>query len=208
MTLSLATKGLLGRNSSISIATRGVESPYKTHYSALAETVSIAESTGQSMGFSFSFTVQADPACWTGLLSPFELRLLQPVPLYAVEQLRTRFLHAATTSGEPTKTARSVLQMAFDTEIGVTLSKLITIAPDVRASRVCERRRFLDIDTDMRMFKFLWSPALDALREQGSIPPRYLELLERHFEAGYPRYRIAAIAALLCMVASYLVEAA
>jgi hypothetical protein len=208
MTLSLATKGLLGRNSSISIATRGVESPYKTHYSALVEGVSVAESTGEGTGYSFSFTIQADPACWAGSLSAFELKLLRPLPLYAVEQLRTRFLHAVTSSGEPTKTARSVLQIAFDTEIGTTLAKLITVAPDVRTSRICERRRFLEIDTDMRMFKFLWSPALDALRDQGSIPLPYIELLERHFEAGYPRYRVAAIAALLCMAASYLVEAA
>lgn len=208
MTLSLATKGLLGRNSSLSIATRGVESPFKTHHSALAETVSVAESTGGASSYTFTYTIQANPACWEGSLSPFESKLLQPLPLYAVEQLRTRFLHAVTTSREPTKNARAILQMAFDTEIGTPLAKLITVAPDVRASRVCERRRFLDIDTDMRMFKFLWAPALDALREQGSIPLRYIDLVERHFDAGYPRYRVAAIAALLCMAASYLVEVA
>lgn len=158
------------------------------------------------MGFSFSFTIQADPECWDGSLSLFELRLQQQLPLYALEQLRTRFLHVVTTTGEPTKTARSVLQMAFETEIGATLTKLIVVAPDVFTSRICERRRYLEIDADMRMFQFLWAPALDALREQGSVPLRYVELLERHFDAGYPRYRVAAIAALLCMSASYLVE--
>lgn len=206
MTLSLATKGLLGRNSSLSIATQGVESPFKIHRTDLAEIVSIAESTGNAGSYTFTYTIQANPDSWEGSLSPFELKLLQPLPLYAVEQLRTRFLHVVTSSREPTKNARAILQMAFDTEVGTTLAKLITLAPDVRSSRVFERRRFLEIDADMRMFKFLWAPALDALREQGSIPSNYVDLLERHYEAAYPRYRVAAIAALLCITASYLVE--
>jgi hypothetical protein len=158
------------------------------------------------MGFSFSFTIQADPACWSGDLSPFELRLLRPLPMYALEQLRTRFLHVVTTTHEPVKSARATLQMAYDTEIGATLTKLITVAPDVFSSRVCERRRFLEIDADMRVFKFLWAPALDVIREDGFVPLQYVELLERHFVSEYPRYRVSAIAALLCLAASYLVE--
>jgi len=155
------------------------------------------------VGFSF---IEADLVCWTGTLSTFEQRLMRPLPMYALEQLRVRFLHVVTTSKEQAKVARSVLQMAFDTEIGATLAKLITVAPDALTSRVCERRRFLEIDADMQAFKFLWAPALDAVREQEFLPLKYVELLELHYEAAYPRYRVSAIAALLCMAASYLVE--
>lgn len=157
------------------------------------------------MGFPSNF-IQADLVCWTGSLSTFELRLLRPLPMYALEQLRVRFLHVVTTTQEPVKAARAVLQMAFDTEIKAALAKIITLAPDVLSSRVCERRRFLEIDADMQLFKFLWAPALDAVREREFIPFQYVELLERHYEAAYPRYRVSAIAALLCLAASYLVE--
>lgn len=155
-----------------------------------------------------SFFTEIDADCWAGTLSPFEQRLLQSLPAYALEQLRTRFIHAVTDPREPAKAARSILQMAFETEIGTALTKLIVIAPDVQKSRICERRRYLEIDQDMRMFKFLWTPALEALNQDNTVPSKYIELLEQHFGAEYPRYRVCALAALLCMAAFYLTEAA
>jgi hypothetical protein len=158
------------------------------------------------MTYTFTFTVIADPACWDGTLSAFEEKLIRPLPVYALEQLRARFHHAVTTTRVPKKGARSVLQLAFDTELGAVLAKAIVLAPDVRSSKVCERRRYLDIDTDMQRYKFMWAPALTAAREIATIPTHYVDLIETHLTSAYPRHRVSALATLLCLVAVALIE--
>jgi hypothetical protein len=93
--------------------------------------------------------------------------------------------------------------MTFETEIGVALAKLITILPEEKAAIVCEARRYLDIDADMRAFSFLVDAALDALEAAQSLPVSYVNLLRAHFAAPYPRYRVCALAALLCLAVVY-----
>jgi hypothetical protein len=143
------------------------------------------------------------PTCWNGPSNAFELQLLQPFSIYALEQLRARFLYVVTSSPDPTKAARRVFQIAFETEIGVALGKLITILPEEKAALVCEARRYLDIDADMRAFSFLVDAALDALEAAQSLPLSYVNLLRAHFTAPYPRYRVCALAALLCLAVAY-----
>lgn len=158
------------------------------------------------MTYTFTFTVIADPTCWDGSLSAFEEKLIRPLPVYALEQLRARFHHAVTTTRVPKKGARTVLQLAFDTELGAVLAKAIVLAPDVRSSKICERRRYLDIDTDMQRYKFMWASALEAAREIATIPTHYVDLIETHLTSAYPRHRVSALATLLCLVAVALIE--
>ena len=151
--------------------------------------------------YHFSFSVQSNPACWNGALSPFESKLLLPLPSYPLEQLRLRFLYAVTNSYDTVKSARAVAQMAFETEIGAALAKLIELPPEVATSRVCTRRKFLEIDTDMQRFSFLFSPALNAAT---FLPDSYVQLFRWHLSQPYAKYRVCATAALLCMAAHYL----
>lgn len=154
----------------------------------------------------YMYTTTVDTACWAGTLSTFELRLLKPLPKYALEQLRVRFLASITTTGEPTKAARAALQMAFETELGSVLAKLITLAPDVLSSKICERRTHLQVDTDMAKYSFLWKPAIDDVRALNILPSYYVDMLEAHYASPYPRSRACTIAVLLGVAASYLIE--
>lgn len=153
----------------------------------------------------FSFSVKGAAGCWSGTLSPFEQALLRPLPSFPLEQLRRRFLYAATTNHDLVKSARATLQMAFDTEVGAALEKVISFPPDALTSNVCQRRRFLDVDADLRSFSFLLPPALDSAEKAGFLPQPYVNLLKLHLGSPYPRYRVAATAALLCFAAQYLV---
>lgn len=153
----------------------------------------------------FLFDIEPNPVCWTGLPSHFELRLLQPLPIYALEQLRQRFLYAVTTGHNPIRSARAVAQMAFETEIGTAIAKLVQLPPDVFTSLVCDRRRYIEIDNDMAAFSFLFAPALDGVRQAGYLPESYVRLFEEHLKKPYAKYRVCDIAALLCISAFYLV---
>jgi len=92
-----------------------------------------------------------------------------------------------------------MLQMAFETEVGAILVKLITLPPDVLESNVCERRRFLEIDGDMRLQRYLVGPALDALSTIETIPEPYVNFLRQYAIAPYARYRTCALAVAICM---------
>lgn len=137
--------------------------------------------------------------CWNGAPSAFEEKLLLPLQDYALEQLRVRLMSLVVTPSQPAKAARAVLQMALETELRAVLTKLIEVAPDVETSNVCERRRYLQVDIDMRMHRYLVGPAFTALSEVPDVPPPYADLVRRYGRSAYPRYRVSALAATLCL---------
>jgi len=148
----------------------------------------------------FSFSIQVNPACWTGQPSAFELKLLRPLPVLALEALRARVFDVVTAGRAPVRAARAILQMAFETEIRAALAKLIKVAPDVMAAQVCERRSYLDVDTDLQTYAFLLEPALEALA--AGVPAGYVRLVRRYLGSRYARYRVGATCALLCLAAA------
>lgn len=129
-----------------------------------------------------------------------EARLVEPFDNYALEQLRTRFLFSAVSTHLPADGAKVAVQMSFDTEVGKVLVKLTTVSPSVLKTTVATRRRFLEVDNDLRAYKFLLQPALDALSEL-LVPVPYVNFLSRHMSSSYPRYRVSATATLLCLAA-------
>lgn len=164
-------------------------------------------SGSSSSTHTFSFTVEADPSYWTGALSSFELRLVQPFTSYALEQLRVRFLYAVTTNHDATRGARTTAQLAFETEIGVAIAKMVKLPPEVATSRVSTRRRYTEIDADMAQFRFLVGAGLNAARALAFMPSSYFDLFQTHLSSSYARYRVCAIAAFLCAAAWYLTPA-
>lgn len=143
--------------------------------------------------------------CWSGPSTPFETRLLKPLPAYALEQLRTRFLYQLTNPYAPVKSARVLFQVAYETEIGAVLTKMIPQPPSVPESTVCERQRFGDIDQAMQLQRYLVGPAFDELEGTPNMPAPYMDLLRRYASADYPRYRVSALATSLCLATFLLV---
>lgn len=137
--------------------------------------------------------------CWNGTSSAFEVRLLAPFTNYALEQLRLRFMFALVAPSNPKKAARVLFQMPYETEIGAVLTKMIPLPASISESNVCERRRFVDIDKDVQLHRFLVGPALDALEETPNMPAPYMDLIRRYATSDYPRYRVSALAGALCL---------
>ena len=142
--------------------------------------------------------------CWIGLSTAFETRLLLPLPGYALEQLRLRFLYFVTTNHNQVRSARVTLQMGYETELRSAIAKLIVLPAGVLQSKVCERRRFLDIDRDLQKYRYLINPAISALDSIPTIPDAYIDLIRRYAASEYARYRVCALATMLCMAAAEL----
>lgn len=133
-------------------------------------------------------------------MTALEIILERPLAPYGIEQLRTRFLFSVVDSRSMRDGAVVAAQMAFETEIGVILTKMTAPSPSVPGTVVASRRRFLDIDLNLRANRFLIEPALDDLLGLGAPEP-YVGLLRRHLSGDYPRYRVCAAAALLSLAA-------
>lgn len=139
-------------------------------------------------------------SCWQGPSSAFELRLLQPLPDYALDQFRQRLLYTVVAAPyRPAAAARTVLQMAFETEIGVVLRKLLVLPADVLASNVCERQRYITVDRTLQAHRYLIGPAFTALAALPDVPACYVEFLRRYAVQDYANLRVAALAAMVCM---------
>lgn len=130
-----------------------------------------------------------------------EAALARPLAPYGIEQLRARFLFSVVDSRSAAEGALVAAQMAFETEIGVILTKMIAPSPSVPGTVVESRRRFLDVDRDLRANRFLIEPALDDLLGLRAPEP-YVGLIRRHLSVDYPRYRVCATAALLSLAAA------
>lgn len=156
-------------------------------------------------GFGGGSPVITDEACWAGTPSPFEARMVKPLPTYGLESLRLRFAHIVTDNHAAEKSARATLQMSFETELSAIIAKFVPLAADVMRSKICERRSFLSIDRDMAQMRFLIEPALDELADVPQMPAPYVDLLRRYVAADYPRYRMCAVASALCLATAVLV---
>ena len=130
-----------------------------------------------------------------------EVALARVLGPYGIEQLRTRFLFSVVDSRNVSDGVLVAAQMALETEIGVILTKVIAPSPSVRGTVITSRRRFLDVDNDLRANRFLIEPALDDLSGLGAPDP-YVGLLRRHLAGDYPRYRVCATAAVLSLAAA------
>lgn len=130
-----------------------------------------------------------------------EAALARPLAPYGTEQLRLRFLFTVVTSRSPAEGVLVATQMSQETEAGVILAKVIRPSPSVPGTVVASRRRFLDVDVDLRVNRFLIEPALDGLSSLGAPDP-YVGLIRRHLAADYARYRVCAVAVLLSLAAA------
>lgn len=174
----------------------------------VAEGNAVITATNASPALSATCVVSVDntvSTCWSGALSAFELRMLKPIPSYPLEALRQRFMFIVVSDHAPNAAARATLQMAVDTELRVALLKTFDLAADVVDSNVCQRRRYIDVDHDMRLMRFLVGPALDALADAPGVPLQYVDLIRRYATADYPRYRMSAVAAALCLATAAMV---
>lgn len=140
--------------------------------------------------------------CWNGASSPFETTLLQPLPNYAIEQLRLRLLHVLTDTHDLVKSARVLLQMSLETELRVVLVKVMQLTSDVMISNVCGRRRYPEVDADMRQHSYLVAPAVDELKTLPMVPRQYVDLVTRYLGSHYPKYRVSAMATTVCLAAA------
>lgn len=134
-------------------------------------------------------------------MTALEAALGRPLASYGIEQLRTRFLFSVVDSRSAVEGAVVAAQMAFETEIGVILTKMTVPSPSVPGIVVASRRRFLDVDFDLRANRFLIEPALNDLLGFGAPVP-YIGFLQRHLSGDYPRYRVCATAAVLSLAAA------
>jgi hypothetical protein len=136
--------------------------------------------------------------------TPLETALLQPFTDDALEALRSRLFYAVTSDHVDAESARAIVQMAYETEVGASLTRVVAIAPGIAEELVPTRRRFLSIDADMVSFAFLYDPALAALRSLEVLPTPYVVFLESYVRATTPRYRMCGLSALLCFAAAHL----
>lgn len=154
--------------------------------------------TGNLLDQTYYFTVQSNPDCWDSTNTAFETLLLSPFQTASLEQLRAMTLQFSVSQVAANKAARAVLQMAFETELSAVIADYVPTSDDVIQSLLCTRRKYLDIDQDLKSVAFLIDPALQALKSAGVLPDEYLRLFNSHINNTQPKYRVCAICALVC----------
>jgi hypothetical protein len=139
------------------------------------------------------------PPCWSGPPSDPELKILAALPSYGLESLRQRALFSFCDNHAATHSARVILQMAYETELRTVIDRLLLPPGGLAEASVCARRRFIDIDTDLQYHRYLIEPALKELEACSVLPIEYVNLLRAYLGASYPRYRVCAVACMICL---------
>jgi hypothetical protein len=143
-----------------------------------------------------------EDGCWVGVSSPFEMRLQHALSVYPIDQLRLRMLHTLTETHDTVQSARVMVQVVCETELRAVLTKVANVTSDVNASKVCSRRKYIDVDADLRRHNYLVGPAVSALRSLPNLPAPYVDLVTRYLGSHYAKYRVSALAAAVCLTAA------
>lgn len=166
------------------------------------------------MPFTYTFTVQAAPAppvvgaCWdaTSTSSPLSLidtKLAKALPTPALDTLRRYFLQATTTDRDVAKSVRVTIQLANETTLRVLLGD-VTIPDNVFTSKMCTKRKHIDIDTDMTARSGLYLLALNEAVSRNVLSASYAKTLQFSLQGKSPTERNCAVAVLLVLSAWFL----
>lgn len=147
----------------------------------------------------FSFTVRADPLCYTGAepLTP-ETWILRPMTRFLdLEPLRMLLVQhvlddAAFQIGNRDQVAaRALYQLAYDTEISAVLNPYMR--PDTRAlaTTVCQKRSTLELAGLLESYQNRLAAGLDALIVHGALPREYRANLADYQDSLLYTYRVA-----------------
>lgn len=143
---------------------------------------------------------------WNNTLTAREEQVLQAIPSYAFEQFRQRLLTLVTSDKDPRAAARALYQMAYETDVSVILKTVAPLAAGVAETYLPTRQSYLQIDQAMAPFQFLLEPALEGLRQINLLAVPYLDFLRKYVNSRLPRYRVSAMAALVCLAGAALAE--
>ena len=137
--------------------------------------------------------------CWdpaTATISALETKIYSPFANSELNSFREIFLQALTNPREPKRATRVAIQLTQGTELSVLLTG-IPILQDVLESNMCTRRRYFDIDAEMKAY----SVPLDTAIRLKVLSPAYAAILDAKLKSPAPRIRVCAMAIFLVLCA-------
>lgn len=131
-----------------------------------------------------------------------ELKLRQDFPGYNLNTLRKLFLQYLTIDRDPAKSYRVAVQMAYDTELACVTRGFAPPVDLVLSVVVDTRRRYLDIDNDLKTTRFLFGAAIQEAVAAKLLTPPYATLIQGRMQSSFVKTRVNAVATLLVIVAA------
>jgi hypothetical protein len=131
-----------------------------------------------------------------------ELKLRQDFPGYNLNTLRKLFLQYLTSDRDPIKSYRVAVQMAYDTELACVMRGFAPPVALVLSVVVDTRRRYLDVDNDLKTTRFLFGAAVQEAVAAKLLTPPYATLIQGRMQSVFVKTRVNAVATLLVIVAA------
>ena len=162
--------------------------------------------------FPIPFGGDVDATCWdptdpaklaASPITVIETKIGKPLPTLSLDTLRRYFLQSVVSDRDSLKGARVTVQLGFVTTLQVLLSSVL-VPPNVVESNVCTRRKYMDIDKDMKARNYLYDNAVTDAIARGVISATYGRTISNDLNGSSPRTRVAAIAVLLILSANAL----
>lgn len=165
---------------------------------------SVADGTMIPVTETWSFSLIADPACFTGPLNTFETSLLVPYDyagskLYYTEQLRSFLINAVTSRPDPVKAIRQIFLRTYMTDLASVLRNLVP-APTAseKLATLCYKRTVIEIDADLRRKPGLLKAALTELKGLG-LPVEHSQLLWSYMRTNQPNDLVPLACLIVCL---------
>lgn len=169
-----------------------------------ADTASVSDGSTRkkvlALGFedSYSFSVVSNSLCWNGTLSAFEISILTPFSLPGLENTRSLLVQNFVDNSNNQHAARAILQSAFDTEVSSLIAEYIPVTKEILSANICNKRKYIDVDTLTKTSNFYYAQALNELFNAGVIPNEYTTIFDRYIKSESAKYRISAVSAMIC----------
>lgn len=181
--------------------------PYEAVITAYAY---IEDLGGRSTAATWSWTIRANPICYTGTAPlPIELAIQQPLTLVLdLEPARQQLLNSVVKTNtlvkqQGNKAARVIYQYGFSTEINTVLNTYRLRDEDAIRSTVCERENVIITDRALTDIKDRIQAGIEALYTLKVIPQPYITNFMNYMDSTLPSYRVAVVATVVLLARAY-----
>jgi hypothetical protein len=170
----------------------------------------IEDMGGRSVSATWSWTIRANPICYTGVAPlPIETAIQQPLTLVldlepARQQILNNVLKTRTyVKQSGNKAARVVYQYAFSTEISAVLNPYRLRDNDALKTTVCEKENILITDKALMDIKDRIHAGIEALYTLKVIPQQYITNFMDYLDSTLPSYRVCVVANVVTLARAY-----
>jgi hypothetical protein len=158
----------------------------------------------------WSWTVRANPICYTGVAPlPIEIKIQSPMDSFLEIEVARQVLFdnvlklGRNVPQQGNKAARVIYQLAFETELSTILNPYNLKNKPALETTVCERENILVVDAQLQTIRGRIQAGIESLFTLQALPQAYVTGFTDYLDSTLPSYRVSLVANMVLLARAF-----